>query len=500
MRYLVNQYGSNVYWHAVTRPQFFVLQLVIFVFMVLSLANPAVASYDDLDDQSGGITEGFGSWGIWDSLKEPTVEVPGQGLITVYHPDAAAAARPTVFFISGWGRQAETYEKFFDFLVSHGYTVVNIYNENPGNIEASYPNALAMMQQAATEFSPWIDTDAVGLMGHSFGGGAAIWLGKKVFGDLNWGAQGKRFIFTTAPWLTFLMTRADLEAFPSDTKLHMQISYDDVTTNPDFEWNTDPRAIRAVFELINIPDSEKDLITVHSDQVRSYEFDGNTYTYDADHYLSYTGQWSSHYEPYDELDVYAMNRLAHAMVEYVFEGNPAAKNVALGNGIAEQINMGLLPPLEVSDAPIITRDENLFLYRCSESEPGTWGDPSIWKLQEFCEDSDGDGIIDELDIPSAVEEHLAPSATAILGIGPNPFNPRTTIVFRMAAQGYASLKIYNLAGELVRTLVDENIEEGGHRMLWNGRDDRGFGLSSGSYIARLKTENTTCSQSMVLIR
>ncbi len=477
-------------------------RILLFVLLILFslMATTAFSSYAELDDQSGGITDGFGSWGAWNSIREPEVEVPGEGVITVYHSDAEATPRPTIFFISGWGRPAVTYEKFFNFIASYNYTVVNIYNYNPGNIEESYPNALAMMQQAADEFSLWIDTDAVGIMGHSYGGGAAIWLGKQIFGELNWGTQGRRFIFTTAPWLTFLMTESDLAAYPSDTKLHIQISYDDVTSSDEFTWNTDPRAIRAVFELINIPNSEKDLITVYSDLDRSYEFNGHTYTYDADHYLSYTGVEAGHYEPYDELDVQAMNRLAHAMLEYVFEDNMEAKDVALGGGSAAQIEMGQLPDLGVSDTPIITRDEYLFAYRCSQSEPGTWGDPDIWKLHEFCEDSDGDGLIDALDDPTGIVEAGLPLTSSILGIGPNPFNPRTIIHFQISDQGPVSLKIYNVMGELICTLVDEILVEGQHHLSWNGQDDRGFSMSSGKYIAHLKTKNSVSSQSMVLIR
>jgi len=473
--------------------------LIMVIFLCLTGAADSWGNYADLDDQSGGIAEGFGSWGESGSVHEPGYVVAGKGVITVYHPDTDASPRPTVFFISGWGRPAETYEKFFDFMVSHNYTVVNIYNYNPGSINTSYANGLFMIEQAAEDYSGWIDTDAVGLMGHSYGGGAAIWMGKQVFGELNWGTEGRRFIFTTAPWLSFLMTEEDLAAYPSDTKLHIQMSYDDVSSSADYVWNTDPRAIRAVYELINIPVTEKDLITVFSDPVHSYEYNGQTYTYDADHFISYTGIEASHYEPYDALDVWAINRLAHAMLEYVFEENPEAKVVALGSGSAEQVGMGMLPDLLVTDTPIVTRDENLFAYRCSESGEGTWGNPDIWKLQEFCEDSDGDGIIDELEALTPAGE--APAAgTAIVGIGPNPFNPRTTISFRMENQGHVSLKIFNLAGELVRTLVDGDRDQGRHDVQWNGRDDRGIGMSSGYYVARLKHQGNESSRSMVLIR
>ncbi len=460
----------------------------------------AHATYADLDDQSGGIAAGFGAWGPWASIQEPELEVPGKGIITVYHPDQAPAEHPTIFFISGWGRTAESYQEFFHFLVSHEYTVVNIYNYNPGTIETSYPNALDMIEKSALDYSTWIDTAEVGLMGHSYGGGAAIWLGQRVFGDWNWGVDGKRFILTTAPWLTFLTTRADLESYPADTKLQIQISYDDVASNQDYVWNTDPRAIRAVFELINIPDDEKDFVTVYSDPVRSYEYNGDTYTYDADHYLSYTGSWGGHYEPYDELDVYVLNRLAHAMVEYVFEENPAAKIVALGNGSPDQIQMGLLPDLMVTDYPVVTRDQASFAYRCGETASGTWGDPDIWMLQDFCDDADGDGLIDALEPAAGSENFGLPQPIRITGIQPNPFNPRTLIRFQLTEPSQVTLRIYNLGGELVRTLVDSHLPAGSQETFWNGRDDQGMALASGCYVAKLASGTVVSTQSMVLIR
>lgn len=88
----------------------------------------------------------------------------------------------------------------------------------------------------------------------------------------------------------------------------------------------------------------------------------------------------------------------------------------------------------------------------------------------------------------------------IISCSPNPFNPRTTIQFHLAAEGNASLKIYNLAGQMVRTLIEGALTEGDHSILWNGRDDRGVSMSSGAYFVRLETANTISSLPMVLVR
>ncbi len=87
---------------------------------------------------------------------------------------------------------------------------------------------------------------------------------------------------------------------------------------------------------------------------------------------------------------------------------------------------------------------------------------------------------------------------------PNPFNPTTTIRFAIERPGVIRLEIYDLAGRLVRTLINnENKIPGEHLAIWDGRDDYGKPVGSGVYFYRLfsngsdKTEKT---KKMVLLR
>jgi hypothetical protein len=68
---------------------------------------------------------------------------------------------------------------------------------------------------------------------------------------------------------------------------------------------------------------------------------------------------------------------------------------------------------------------------------------------------------------------------------PNPFNPRTTIRFDLPVAGQAQLSIYDLAGRLVRVLVEGEIPAGSHEAVWDGRDQSGRSAPSGTYLARL---------------
>ncbi len=372
--------------------------LISFIMLMTIGSFRAQNLYPELFDHSGGISNGYGSWGTFDYVREPGMDVSGKGTITFYHPDTNPARRPTVFFISGWGQTYQSYDRFFKYVASLGYNLINIYNENPGDIHQSYQNSLDMMDLAVSTYGQWLDTTRVALMGHSYGGGSTIWLGKHIFdpNGRNWGTNG-RFIMTFAPWLSFLVTDNDLRNYPSGVKLLILQSYDDWHLGTD-RYNTDPRATRAVYELINIPDADKDFITVFSDTVAAhqYTYNGYTFFYQANHYLCYTDLVDGRYDPYDMLDVYGPNRLFHAMADLVFENNSAARNVALGNGSPEQKNMNILPDLDVTDYYVAVRPDTLFMYRCAEDRPGSWGDPDIWKLQAYCDDANGDGVIDNL--------------------------------------------------------------------------------------------------------
>ena len=85
---------------------------------------------------------------------------------------------------------------------------------------------------------------------------------------------------------------------------------------------------------------------------------------------------------------------------------------------------------------------------------------------------------------------------------PNPFNPTTTIRYSIASAGHVSLNIYNAAGQLVRTLVDEdkapNAE--GFSVTWDGSDNRGQGVSSGVYFYKLSARDYGETKKMVLLK
>jgi hypothetical protein len=87
--------------------------------------------------------------------------------------------------------------------------------------------------------------------------------------------------------------------------------------------------------------------------------------------------------------------------------------------------------------------------------------------------------------PAHLEAAAIPSALRLYAAAPNPFNPRTTIHFDLPVAGQAQLSIYDLAGRLVRVLVEGERAAGAYEAVWDGRDSTGRAAPSGSYLARL---------------
>ncbi|MHB8080445.1 MAG: FlgD immunoglobulin-like domain containing protein [Candidatus Krumholzibacteriia bacterium] len=85
-------------------------------------------------------------------------------------------------------------------------------------------------------------------------------------------------------------------------------------------------------------------------------------------------------------------------------------------------------------------------------------------------------------------------------VHPNPFNPATTIRFDLPAAGRVRLSVYDVAGRLVRTLVDNSLAEGPHEAVWDGRDASGRGVGAGSYFARLLAGGRRETVRMSLVR
>nr|HUV35327.1 FlgD immunoglobulin-like domain containing protein [Patescibacteria group bacterium] len=83
---------------------------------------------------------------------------------------------------------------------------------------------------------------------------------------------------------------------------------------------------------------------------------------------------------------------------------------------------------------------------------------------------------------------------------PNPFNPVTSISFGLREKGHVTLRLYDVAGRLVRTLVDEVRNAGRYEAVWNGRNNNNAAVASGVYFYRMKTSGFEQTRKMVLLK
>jgi len=98
------------------------------------------------------------------------------------------------------------------------------------------------------------------------------------------------------------------------------------------------------------------------------------------------------------------------------------------------------------------------------------------------------------------DEGTVPMVTSLQGNYPNPFNPKTTINFSLKEAGNVTLEIYNLKGQKVKTLLNDNMEAANHSVIWNGDDNKGNKVSSGIYMYRMKTKDYSKTQKMILMK
>jgi hypothetical protein len=87
---------------------------------------------------------------------------------------------------------------------------------------------------------------------------------------------------------------------------------------------------------------------------------------------------------------------------------------------------------------------------------------------------------------------------------PNPFNPRTTIEYSVAAPGHVNLRVYDVSGRVVRTLVDRDVEVGEHKVAWDGTTDLGRHAASGVYFVKMeapgRADSFRATRKLVLLK
>ena len=103
---------------------------------------------------------------------------------------------------------------------------------------------------------------------------------------------------------------------------------------------------------------------------------------------------------------------------------------------------------------------------------------------------------------TGIEDPPGPRFTSrsIKAVYPNPFNPSVTIVFELDRVRRVTVSLFDVAGRLVRTLLDETRPEGEHRLHWNAGDSADSPLSSGVYFIRVEAGSWSAARKIVILK
>lgn len=99
-----------------------------------------------------------------------------------------------------------------------------------------------------------------------------------------------------------------------------------------------------------------------------------------------------------------------------------------------------------------------------------------------------------------VKDNEVPDKFALDQNYPNPFNPTTTIRYSLPEDANVTLKIYNMLGQEVRTLVNTQQNAGRYSVYWGGLNDNGGGVATGTYIYSIKAGDFVKAKKMILLK
>lgn len=105
------------------------------------------------------------------------------------------------------------------------------------------------------------------------------------------------------------------------------------------------------------------------------------------------------------------------------------------------------------------------------------------------------------DLTTSVSEYdPRPDRFELIGNYPNPFNPETTIRFQIPMTTNVTLKVYDMRGQLIKTLISGQLPGGSHNVKWDGTNERGIIVATGVYIYRIQAGNFTDVRKMLFIK
>ncbi len=152
---------------------------------------------------------------------------------------------------------------------------------------------------------------------------------------------------------------------------------------------------------------------------------------------------------------------------------------------------------------MLAKDDNIF----AELEPGEWIDLFFPYQPLNPEVKRGFALIargyyqsQDIDFWSSDSIVLIPDDFSVSQNYPNPFNPQTEIKFSLPQPSQVKLEIFNVRGQKVKTLLNQDMVAGTHSVIWDGRNEDGKNVASGIYFYRLKAGEYRVTKKMLILK
>lgn len=128
------------------------------------------------------------------------------------------------------------------------------------------------------------------------------------------------------------------------------------------------------------------------------------------------------------------------------------------------------------------------------------GEYTYWVTAVYSDDYESEPSNSVVLQHTSVSIPLVPEITELCGNYPNPFNPSTDIQFNLSEPQNVVIEIYNIKGEMVKRLVDKQMEAASHSVTWDGKDSFGEDVSSGIYFYKMQAGTYGVTKKMILVK
>lgn len=247
-------------------------------------------------------------------------------LFYIFRPSGIKTLPPCILFCPkfGSGNPIE-YDGFIKYLVSKGFVVFfpryksQIFTRRFIKIGIRTDEMFSLIAKNATAY---IDTTRIGFIGHDYGAGILPAVVKQITQSSGWGNNGV-FMYLMSPWYFAGISKRELQAYPPQIRVVIQVFQDDDIN--------DPRIGSNLFQLLNLKPEQKAFYIVYSDVLNHCRLKSNFHlplSKEAD-------------EGEDNImDTLALYRTADALTRSVFYNDSAATDFVFGNGKNRSLTMG----------------------------------------------------------------------------------------------------------------------------------------------------------------